>query len=240
VKENVLYHEELVKLAGSLGLKTATTKTIVTALNVPDDVDVLFLLSVPNTLKDILLASASLLVYTPSNEHFGIVPLEAMLAEVPVLAANTGGPLETVIHEKTGWLCSPNDTESWTAVMNKVLHKLSKRELGAIGAAGKLRVQNEFSDVKMAERLDKIIIEMGGVPRRSTKQLTAFILTVMVTLIDTAYFLASQSETLHKIVAGIPWPPLALSILSIASWGGYFVLGFSRASSRIEDAVRAG
>ena len=52
------------------------------ALNVPEDVDVLFLLSVPNTLKMMLLNAARLLVYTPANEHFGIVPLEAMLAGV--------------------------------------------------------------------------------------------------------------------------------------------------------------
>jgi alpha-1,3/alpha-1,6-mannosyltransferase len=239
VQENVLYHKELVTLADSLGLKTATTKTIVTALNVPDNIDVLFLLSVPNTLKDMLLASASLLVYTPSNEHFGIVPLEAMLAEVPVLAANTGGPLETVVHGKTGWLYSPSDIESWTVVMNKVLHKLSEKERRAIGAAGKQRVKAEFSDTKMAERLDKIITEMAGVPRRSSKQLTVFILTVLVTIIDAMYFLIAQSEILSKIVAGIPWPPLVLSSLSATLWLGYFVLGYSEASSRPEDAIKA-
>jgi alpha-1,3/alpha-1,6-mannosyltransferase len=238
VQENVVYHKELVALADSLGLKTATTKTIVTALNVPDNIDVLFLLSVPNTLKDMLLASASLLVYTPSNEHFGIVPLEAMLAEVPVLAANTGGPLETVVHEKTGWLCSSDDIEGWTMVMNKVLHKLSEKERKAIGAAGKQRVKSEFSDIKMAERLDKIITEMAGVSRRGSKQLTVFLLTILVTITDTIYFLISQSETLSKIVAGIPWPPLVMSTISVALWVGYFVLGQSRASSRPEDAIK--
>src|SRR3569833_2500071 len=80
VAENVGYHKELVELADSLGLSNATTKTNVTAHNVPRDVEILFLLSVPNTLKDMLLKSARLLVYTPANEHFGIVPLEAMLA----------------------------------------------------------------------------------------------------------------------------------------------------------------
>ena len=225
-------------MADSFGLKTATTKTIVTALNVPDNINVLFLLSVPNTLKDMLLASASLLVYTPSNEHFGIVPLEAMLAEVPVLAANTGGPLETVVHEKTGWLCPPSDIESWTMVMNKALHKLSEKDRKAIGAAGKERVRNEFSDIKMAERLDKIIGEMAQVQRRSSKQLTAFLLTIVVTTIDTMYLLMSRSELLSKIVAGIPWPPLVLSSISVATWLGYLILGYIGVSSRPEDAIR--
>ena len=180
VVENVTYHKELVNLAESLGLKTATTKTIVTALNVPDDVDVLFLLSVPNTLKAMLLKSARLLVYTPSNEHFGIVPLEAMLAGLPVLAANTGGPLETVKEGITGWLCPPDDVEKWTAVMDKVLHKLSKKELEHIATAGRERVNAEFSDVKMAERLDNIIGSMAGVPRRSVTGLVfvGFLLSI--------------------------------------------------------------
>ncbi|KAH6713786.1 hypothetical protein BKA61DRAFT_643653 [Leptodontidium sp. MPI-SDFR-AT-0119] len=198
VQENVVYHKELVQLAESLGLKTATTKTIVTALNVPEDVDILFLLSVPNALKDILLKSARLLIYTPSNEHFGIVPLEAMLAGVPVLAANTGGPLETVVEGKTGWLCPPEDTESWTAVMNNVLHKISDKDIKKMGAAGIDRVKSEFSDVKMAERLDEIITAMAKTPRRSCIQISMFSMTVLLMVYDTGYYVyKSQNEEVY-------------------------------------------
>ena len=182
MRENVTYHAELDDLAQSLGLTTFTTKTIVTALNVPDDVDVLFLLSVPNTLKEMLLNSTRLLIYTPSNEHFGIVPLEAMLAGVPVLAANTGGPLETVVEGKTGWLCPPTEVHAWTAIMFKVLHELSPREVLAIGAAGTARVKAEFSDTKMAERLDLLITEMATAPRKNLSD-THALLTVTAFLI---------------------------------------------------------
>lgn len=137
-----------------------------TALGVPDDIDVLFLLSVPNSLKEALLKSARLLVYTPSNEHFGIVPLEAMLAGTPVLAANTGGPLETVVDGITGWLRSPDNVEAWTSVMDEVLHKMSDAELHKMAEAGKERVMSEFSDIKMAERLDGIIDSMADSPRQ--------------------------------------------------------------------------
>lgn len=221
-----MYHKELVTLAESFRLKTATTKTIVTALNVPEDVDVLFLLSVPNTLKDMLLASARLLVYTPSNEHFGIVPLEAMLAGVPVLAANTGGPLETVVDGKTGWLCSPEDTESWTGVMDKVLHKMSEKELAAIGTAGKERVKTEFSDVKMAERLDGIMDGMTKTKRRSVQELSSFLLTIAVVLFDVAYYLASQNQTLNKKLDKLLLPPFTLTVLSGVSWVAYFAVGY--------------
>lgn len=167
IQENVICHQELVDLAESFKLKTVTTKTIVTALNAPDDVDVLFLLSVPSTLKDMLLHSARLLVYTPSNEHFGIVPLEAMLAGTPVLAANTGGPLETVVDGKTGWLRPPNEIKKWTEVMDKVLHKMSDKDMKEMGEAGIFRVKAEFSDIKMAERFDELINGMAGAKRKS-------------------------------------------------------------------------
>ena len=180
------------------------------------------MLSVPNALKDILLKSALLLVYTPSNEHFGIVPLEAMLAGVPVLAANTGGPLETVVDGKTGWLCPPDKVENWTAVMDKLLHRLSQGELKKIGTAGTERVKKEFSDVKMAERLDTIISSMSGVDRKSSQELVAFLFTVGVVIFDTLYYLASQTS-LNKRLERVLLPPLALTVASLSSWLLYFV-----------------
>ncbi|KAK2627930.1 hypothetical protein QTJ16_002576 [Diplocarpon rosae] len=231
VQENVVYHKELVKLAESLGLKTATTKTIVTALNVPEDTDILFLLSVPSTLKDILLKSARLLVYTPSNEHFGIVPLEAMLAGVPVLAANTGGPLETVVEGKTGWLCSPTNTESWTAVMDKVLHHTSDQEIKRMGIAGTERVKSEFSDVKMAERLDQIITDMAVVPRRTCIHLSMLCSTVVLLAYDTGYsvYLMSRNQEVYLKESKRQWlPPFTYSILAIVCWFGYLAFELVR------------
>lgn len=214
-------------MAETLGLKTATTKTIVTALNVPDDVDILFLLSVPNALKDILLKSARLLIYTPSNEHFGIVPLEAMLAGVPVLAANTGGPLETVVEGKTGWLCPPEDIKSWTAVMNDVLHKMSDKDITKMGSAGVERVKSEFSDVKMAERLDEIITAMADVPRRSCIQISMFSMTILLMIYDTGYY-AYKSQNQEAYAKGIQkklLPPFTYSALAVICWIGYLAIG---------------
>lgn len=149
------YHKELESLADSFKLRHATAKNLVSALNVPEDIEVLFLLSVPAQLKSSLLNSARLLIYTPSNEHFGIVPLEAMLAGVPVLAANNGGPLETVIDAETGWLRSVDKIDQWTEVMQQVIDGLSDSQLKQLGENGKMRVREEFSDTKMARRLDE-------------------------------------------------------------------------------------
>ena len=180
VQENYSYHNELVAVAESLGLVAATTKNVVTALSIPADIDVLFLLSIPNQLKSLLLKTARLLVYTPSNEHFGIVPLEAMLAEVPVLAANNGGPLETIEDGKTGWLCPPDKRAEWTEVMQKVLRTIPRSQLKRMGVAGRQRVEAEFSETKMAHRLDEEIRNMVAAPRVATTELQDVLLAVGV------------------------------------------------------------
>lgn len=141
---------------------------MITAQAAPDSISVLFLLSVPAQLKSLLLRTAKLLVYTPSNEHFGIVPLEAMLAGVPVLAASSGGPLETVVEGETGWLRSVDDVQAWSDIMGDVVAgKISERELAIIAENGRRRVRREFSEDKMAKRLDREI-EMMMQGRRRT------------------------------------------------------------------------
>ncbi|KAK5629405.1 hypothetical protein RRF57_005120 [Xylaria bambusicola] len=180
IAENVGCHNELVALAESLGLKNMTVRTLQTAQAVPQDVEVLFLQNVTNLLKEMLLSSARLLVYTPANEHFGIVPLEAMLSGVPVLAANTGGPVETVVEGRTGWLRSPDEVDEWTAVMDKVLHQLSPQELTKLSKAGIERVKN-FGEAEMAQRMDSIFDEVLSTKKRSEGN-TATVLFLAATL----------------------------------------------------------
>jgi glycosyltransferase involved in cell wall biosynthesis len=50
-------------------------------------------------------------IYMPMNEDFGLVPLESMASGKPCIAANEGGPKETVIHGKTGFLVKPKKEE---------------------------------------------------------------------------------------------------------------------------------
>lgn len=63
------YHKELDALANSLGLQTATSKTVISALSIPDSIDVLFLLSVPTAFKQTLLSNAKLLLYKIGRAH---------------------------------------------------------------------------------------------------------------------------------------------------------------------------
>merc|ERR1712146_236881 len=87
-------YEELVELARVRGLTPNS---------------VLFLRSITDAQKKVLLARAAVVVYTPSGEHFGIVPVEAMACRCPVVAVADGGPLESVGRDgSVGVLCEPS------------------------------------------------------------------------------------------------------------------------------------
>lgn len=66
-----------------------------------------FLRSFTDEQKTFLLQHSVAVLYTPTNEHFGIVPIECMAMGRPVIAVNSGGPRESVIDEETGFLCNP-------------------------------------------------------------------------------------------------------------------------------------
>ena len=50
------------------------------------------------------------------NTDFGIVPIEAMYMNRPVVAVSSGGLLETVQNGVTGFLCNP-DVKSFALAM---------------------------------------------------------------------------------------------------------------------------
>lgn len=160
VYENVQYHKELDDLATSLSLQTATSKTVISALSIPDSIDILFLLSIPTAFRDTLISQSNLLLYTPVNEHFGIVPVEAMHAGIPVLASNTGGPLETIVEDETGWLRDAKVVSDWTAVMHKVLYEMDGADVERMAVRGRERVEREFSLTAMGDRLEEEIGDM--------------------------------------------------------------------------------
>ena len=90
VTENVEHEAELRALAQKLGVQDR----------------VAFLKSISNDHRLLLLEQSEALLYTPENEHFGIVPVEAMHARCIVFARKSGGPLESIEAGKTGFLLS--------------------------------------------------------------------------------------------------------------------------------------
>lgn len=116
-----------------------------------------FLRSFSDAQKLTLLDSCSCLLYTPSNEHFGIVPIESMYMNRPVIAVNSGGPLETVQDEKTGFLRDP-DADSFAEAMLKFVKDegLSKK----LGKAGHERVTSTFSFDAFGNELNAVVTRL--------------------------------------------------------------------------------
>ena len=108
-------------------------------------------------------------MYTPSNEHFGICPLEAMYCRRSVIAVNSGGPLETInaspagagaerVENQTGFLCDPVPAEFATAMEAFVRNPKQAKEFGE---AGRARVTKLFSFDAFADQLEAIVTETG-------------------------------------------------------------------------------
>lgn len=82
---------------------------------------IIFLKNISNDDKIFLIKNATALLYTPENEHFGIVPLESMSYGCPVICRNSGGPLETVLHNKTGLIVKDRNIKECSDYMEKLL-----------------------------------------------------------------------------------------------------------------------
>lgn len=138
VVENKEYYLELRQLAESLKVSDNIT----------------FIRSCSDEQKAGLLESCRALIYTPSNEHFGICPLEAMCARRPVVAVNSGGPLETVVDGKTGFLCEPTADGFAKKIAFLYRNRGSSMEMGL---AGREHIIANFSFRAFAEKLDGIV-----------------------------------------------------------------------------------
>lgn len=83
-----------------------------------------------------------------------------MLAGVPVLASNSGGPRETVVDGATGWLRDVGDVQQWTSVLDWALNEMSQGMRERMGAAGAERVRAGFGRGSMAGRIEGILGDM--------------------------------------------------------------------------------
>lgn len=77
-----------------------------------------FLGKVSEADRDRLLAGARALLF-PGEEDFGIVPVEAQAAGVPVIAYGVGGATESVLDERTGVLFAEQTTEGLVAAIEQ-------------------------------------------------------------------------------------------------------------------------
>ncbi|WWC67851.1 uncharacterized protein I206_101768 [Kwoniella pini CBS 10737] len=159
--DNVQTLTNLQKLCGELHLRHHTISSSSSSEAPLENTQILFILNFSNNQKSHLLTSTSTrgLLYTPSNEHFGIVPLEAMSCGLPVVAVNSGGPTETIIdfdvssHDGTGFLKSPNE-EEWSQALLSLL-KLNEHDRQQIATSARKRVEEKFSLETLGKELEE-------------------------------------------------------------------------------------
>ena len=174
----------------------ASSKTTIPLFNTAtQDPDVIFLLNFTTAQRAALLSAPSTLalLYTPANEHFGIVPIEAMSAGLPVLACNSGGPTESIIDdddspsERTGWLRAP-EAPGWAAALVEIAG-LSPSERIVLAHRARTRTREHFGMGAMARKLERALVEaaeMGPVPTPAVLWFGSFVVVALF-----AYFMAT-------------------------------------------------
>jgi glycosyltransferase involved in cell wall biosynthesis len=101
-------------------------------LGVSDRID--FLGSVGEAGLIDLYKRALAVIYSPFDEDYGYVTLEAFLSHKPVITTtDAGGPLEFVEHETNGFVCEPRD-EALAAAVNQLAG--DRRLAARLGDAG--------------------------------------------------------------------------------------------------------
>lgn len=100
-------------------------------------------------------------------EPFGIINLEAMACETPVVASAVGGIQEVVVDGKTGYLVPPADPK---ALADKINVLLRDPELAIqMGQAGRQRVEEHFSWSSIADKTHKMYAGLLEDAARETK-----------------------------------------------------------------------
>ena len=112
--------------------------------------------------KDLLLlySKSKIFLYSPFNEPFGLVVLEAMAMGLPILASSNGGGYTEILNNgKTGFVLPTSKTKNW---VSKIIDLLTNEKLNnKIGQYNK-KVVKRYSNTEMNKKLHNIIIRQIG------------------------------------------------------------------------------
>ena len=98
-----------------------------------------------------LYRTASFSLFTPLNEDWGIAPLESMTHAKAVIANASGGPMESIVHGKTGFLLPANNDKAWADAIHDLATDRAKTI--AMGKNAHAHVQR-FTWVRFVEDID--------------------------------------------------------------------------------------
>jgi glycosyltransferase involved in cell wall biosynthesis len=117
-----------------------------------------FLGAVPHgELPDVLRASDLFLLTTEPPESFGIVLIEAMACGLPAIATDYPG-VRAVVDAETGLLVRRGDPEAVAGALRSLV-AAGPDGRAAIGAAGRVKTEREWSWPSLVERMDGVYAE---------------------------------------------------------------------------------
>jgi glycosyltransferase involved in cell wall biosynthesis len=102
-----------------------------------------------------LLAAGDLFVWPAINEAFGMAPLEAQAAGLPVLAGRTGGVPDIVADGVTGLLTPIGDADAFAAALRALIDDPGRRR--AMGEAARQKVAAEHDIAAAASWLNGLL-----------------------------------------------------------------------------------
>ncbi len=106
----------------------------------------------------ILLNQASIVIVPSYFESFGLIALEAMQMQRPVIASKVGGLQEIVSHEETGLLVPPEDPEALCIAINSLINQPQKAR--NMGQQGRLRAKENFTLEKNVVQYEEVYKEL--------------------------------------------------------------------------------
>jgi len=107
-----------------------------------------------------LIPCADLIMQPSEHESFGLVPLEAMACEIPVIGTESGGICEVIVDGENGYLCEVGDIESMAARAIDILTDDAKaREMGR---RGRERVITHFAKDKIVGQYEDLYREVAS------------------------------------------------------------------------------
>jgi N-acetyl-alpha-D-glucosaminyl L-malate synthase BshA len=101
-----------------------------------------------------LLSMADVMLFPSENESFGLVALEAMACEVPVIATNIGGIPEVVEHGQDGYLFNVGDTDGMSTACVELLENPDLRL--EMGQSARQHAQRDFCASKIVKRYEEL------------------------------------------------------------------------------------
>jgi len=107
-----------------------------------------------------LYQSAAALVVPSAEEGLGLVAVESLLCETPVVAFDSGGLRDIIQHDRTGLLVKPGDRAALASALDDLLSRDGRGS--DLGRAGRLYALSAFAPESAARRYAEIYRQVLG------------------------------------------------------------------------------